>query len=166
MTYKEFENKIMDLRPHYSEKYRDMIDRISNKGEKLGVGNIAQFGPIYQTFMYACVIGIRLGAPKYLEKGEPSYEFALIDKWKPNKVRDFVLMLIFNRTQEFGYDWMNLENAPEETIGNFTSAFNRELEGYANRGFEYLQEKWDNEKVIFNSPQVFVDILLQLGKNI
>ena len=73
-------------------------------------------------------------------------------------------MLIFNRTKDFGYEWMNLENASEETINSFTSAFNRELEGYANRGFEYLQDKWDNEKVIFNSPQVFVDILLQLGK--
>ena len=164
MTYKDFESKIMDLRPHYSEKYRDMIDRISNKGEKLGVGNIAQFGAFYQTFMYACIIGVRLGAPKYLEKGEPSVEFAPIFKWKPTKVRDFVLMLIFNRTSDFGYEWMNLEDASDEAIYNFTSAYNRELEGYANRGFEYLQEKWDNEKVIFNSPQVFVDILLQLGK--
>ena len=73
-------------------------------------------------------------------------------------------MLIFNRTKDFGYEWMNLEDASEETISNFITAFNRELEGYANRGFEYLQDKWDNEKVIFNSPQVFVDILLQLGK--
>ena len=164
MTYKEFESRISDLRPHYSEKYRDLIERISNKGEKLGVGNIAQFGAFYQTFMYACIIGVRLGAPKYLEKGETSVEFAPIFKWKPTKVRDFVLMLIFNRTKDFGYEWMNLEDASEETISNFITAFNRELEGYANRGFEYLQDKWDNEKVIFNSPQVFVDILLQLGK--
>ena len=144
MTYKEFESRISDLRPHYSEKYRDLIERISNKGEKLGVGNIAQFGAFYQTFMYACIIGVRLGAPKYLEKGEASVEFAPIFKWKPTKVRDFVLMLIFNRTKDFGYEWMNLENASEETINSFTSAFNRELEGYANRGFEYLQDKWAN----------------------
>lgn len=164
MTHKEFEHKIAELKPHYSGKYRDLILRISNKGEKIGVGSIAQFGPIYQTFMYACIIGIRLGSPKYLEKGEPSHEFAAIDNWKPLKLRDFVLMLIFNRTQDFGYEWMNLEDASYETINNFTTAFNKELEGYANRGFEYLQEKWDNEKVIFNSPQVFVDLLLQLGK--
>ena len=162
MTYKEFENRINEQRPHYSEKYRSMIDKISNKGEKLGVGNIAQFGAFYQTFMYAFIIGIRLGSPKYLEKGESSVEFAPLNKWKPVKLKDFVLMLIFNRSTDFGFDWMMLENANDETINNYVTLLVGEIEGYANRGFEYLQEKWNNERVIFNSPQVFVDILLQI----
>ena len=38
----------------------------------------------------------------------------------------------------------------------------REMEAYANRGFMYLQDKWDNENYIFSSPFVFVDILSEL----
>lgn len=165
MTYRDFSDRIGDLRPHYSEKYRPLLEKISNKGEKLGVGNIAQFGAFYQTFMYACIIGVRLGSPKYLERGEPSVEFAPINKWKPNKVRDFVVMLMFNRSQNFNFDWIDLENASDEIITSFISNLNKEMEGYANRGLEYLQNKWDNEKVVFNSPQVFVNILMELEDN-
>ena len=52
MNSSKLEEKILDLRPHYSDKYRAMIEAISNKGEKTGTGNIAQFGAFYQTFMY------------------------------------------------------------------------------------------------------------------
>lgn len=39
------------------------------------------------------------------------------------------------------------------------------MEAYANTGLIYLQDKWDNEKMLFNSPFVFVDILQELPKN-
>ena len=44
MNSAELKNKISDLRPNYSDKYRSMIETISNKQEKIGKGNIAQFG--------------------------------------------------------------------------------------------------------------------------
>ena len=39
------------------------------------------------------------------------------------------------------------------------------MEAYANRGLIYLQDKWDNEKILFASPFVFVDILQDLPYN-
>lgn len=36
------------------------------------------------------------------------------------------------------------------------------MEGYANAGFEYLQEKFDNEKIEFQDPFVFVNFLEDL----
>ena len=56
MNSAELKNKISDLRPNYSDKFRSMIEAISNKQERIGKGNIAQFGPYFQTFMYACGI--------------------------------------------------------------------------------------------------------------
>ena len=38
----------------------------------------------------------------------------------------------------------------------------REMEGYANAGFEYISSKWEEERVMFSSPTVFVDLLLAL----
>lgn len=35
MNSAELKNKISDLRPNYSDKYRSMIETISNKQEKL-----------------------------------------------------------------------------------------------------------------------------------
>ena len=163
MNSSELRDKILELRPHYSDQYRSMIDAISNKLEKTGKGNIAQFGAYYQTYMYACVIGLRLGKPKYLEANEKSSEFALMQKWKPNQIRDFIIMMLFNRSNDYGYDWMMLENASNETISAFLRAFEREMEGYANSGFEYINKIWVNERVRFESPTIFVEILQELG---
>ena len=37
-----------------------------------------------------------------------------------------------------------------------------EIEGYANAGFDYLYKKWQEERISFSSPTVFVDILQDL----
>lgn len=164
MNSAELREAILGLHPVYSEKYRSFIETISNKGEKTGTGDIAMFGPIYQTYMYACVIGIRLKKKVYLSADDkPTSEFALIQKWKPIQIRDFVIMAILNRTEDFGYRWIDLENASDEVLRKFTSDFRKELEAYANAGFQYLYEKWKKERVFFSSSTVFVDILKDLN---
>lgn len=162
MNSSKLEEKILELRPHYSDKYRAMIEAISNKGEKTGIGNIAQFGAFYQTFMYACIIGVRLGRPKYFEVQEATTEFAVMYKWKPTQIRDYIIMMMFNRSGSFGYEWIDLENADDETIAKFLRALENEIEGYANAGFDYLYKKWQEERISFSSPTVFVDILQDL----
>ena len=162
MNSSKLEEKILDLRPHYSDKYRAMIEAISNKGEKTGTGNIAQFGAFYQTFMYACIIGVRLGRPKYFEAQEATTEFAVMYKWKPTQIRDYIIMMMLNRSDSFGYEWIDLENADDEAIAKFLRALENEIEGYANAGFDYLFKKWQEERISFSSSTVFVNILQDL----
>lgn len=162
MNSAKFEEKIGDLRPHYGDKYRAMIEAISNKGEKTGTGNIAQFGAFYQTFMYACIIGLRLGKPKYFEPHEPTTEFAVMYKWKPTQIRDFIIMMMLNRSGSFGYNWIDLENADEDAVTKFLRDLEKEIEGYANAGFEYIYKKWEEERISFTSPTVFIDMLQEL----
>lgn len=163
MNSAEFREAILGLHPVYSEKYRSFIETISEKGDKSRVGDIATFGPIYQTYMYACVIGIRLKKKVYLTaEDKRTGEFALIQKWKPIQIRDYVIMTILNRTEDFGYQWIDLENANDDVLHKFLTDFRKEMEAYANAGFQYLYEKWEKERVLFSSPTVFVDILKEL----
>jgi hypothetical protein len=80
-------------------------------------------------------------------------------------VRDFILMLLLNDTEKYSvpYSWLELENTNEETIDNFIAELFRQMEGYANAGFEYLQNKWDNENMKFRNPFVFVNLLEELN---
>ena len=164
MNSSKLEEKILDLRPHYSDKYRAMIEAISNKGEKTGTGNIAQFGAFYQTFMYAYIIGLRLGKKTPLDCADKT-DFAPIGNWKPSPLRDFIIVTLLNRSESFEnteWTWIGLENGSEEHIQVFVTMLIKELESYANTGLIYLQDKWDNEKIIFTSPFVFVAILENL----
>ena len=115
--------------------------------------------------MYAFIIGYKMGIPKYIEKGEKTTEFASFVDWKPTAITDFILMLLLNETEKFDipFTWLELENANEITVDNFITELFRRMEGYANAGFEYLQNKLDNEKIEFEDPFVFVNFLEEIN---
>lgn len=167
MNYQELRDTIFSRKPKYNIKFKPLMERISTKGDTTGKGDFSTFGAFYQTFMYAYIIGLRLGEKTPLEAGE-KVEFAPISNWKPTPIRDFIIITLLNRSEKFDnfqWDWLSLENGSEEHVGNFVTMLVREMEAYANRGLIYLQDKWDNEKILFTSPFVFVDILQDLPYN-
>ena len=165
MDGQTLKHKIGQKRPKYKEQYRSLIENISIKGDSSGKGDFSAFGAFYQTYMYAFIIGYKLGTPKFIERGEKTTDFASFVDWKPTSVSDFILMLLLNDTEKYGvpFSWFELENANEETIDNFISELFRQMEGYANAGFEYLQNKLDNEKIEFEDSFVYVNFLEELN---
>lgn len=165
MNHQEFREIICSKKPRYNAKFKPLMERISIKGDTSGKGDFSTFGAFYQTFMYAYIIGLRLGKKTTLDCPE-KLDFAPIGNWKPSTIRDFILITLFNRTEQFGnasWNWLGLENGAEDHIKVFATMLVREMEEYANTGLEYLQDKWDNENLIFSSPFVFVDILQELN---
>lgn len=157
-------------KPRYDSKYRTLIETISQKGDTTGSGDFSTFGAFYQTFMYAFIVGLHLidkhgYAKEYLDNSSEKQEFAPLAQWKPSGIKDFILMTLLNRTDDFRtpFDWMGLENASDENLSNFSVQLIRELEAYANVGLKYIQNLWDNQKVIFNDPFVFVNILSDIS---
>ena len=165
MDGSRLKDKIGQKRPRYKEQYRSLIDNISVKGDSSGKGDFSAFGAFYQTFMYAFFIGYGLKKCLYIQPNESTTDFiASFELIKPTAVRDFMIMLILNESEKFNFNWFELENSNEETIDNFITELFRRMEGYANAGFEYLQNKWDNEKIEFQDPFVFVNFLEELNK--
>jgi|LSQX01.1.fsa_nt_gb hypothetical protein len=149
-------------RPRYKEQYKALIDRISKKGDASGKGDFSSFGAYYQTYMYAFIIGYKLGKQNFILPNEDSNYFFVFSQWSPIAIRDYIVMLLLNKSEDFGFKWIELEDASIEVIESFVAELIRQMEGYANAGFEYLQEKWDNENMIFRNPFVFVKILEEL----
>lgn len=160
-------SKLRDLigqkKPRYKEQYRALIDNISKKGDSSGKGDFSSFGAFYQTYMYAFIIGYKLGKQNFIQSFEKTNEFSLLSQWNPISIRDYIVMLLLNKSEDFGFKWIELENASVDTIDIFITEFIRQMEGYANAGFEYLQNKWDNEKIEFQDPFVFVNFLEELN---
>lgn len=168
MNYQELREAILARKPKYSEKFKPLMERISTKGDISGKGDFSTFGAYYQTFMYAYIIGLRLGRKTPLTNDDKKIEFADISHWKPTPIRDFIIITLLNRSEQFenfSWSWLSLENSSEENVANFVTMLIREMEAYANTGLLYLQDKWDNEKILFTSPFVFVGILKDLPYN-
>ena len=165
MNYQDLRDAILIRKPKYNSKFKPLMERLSIKGDSTGKGDFSTFGAFYQTFMYAYIIGLRLGEKTVLTNEDSKTEFAPISQWRPAPIRDFIIITLLNRSEKFdkfSWDWLSLENASEEHVSNFVTMLIREMEAYANRGLIYLQDKWDNEKIIFTSPFVFADILQDL----
>lgn len=164
MNYQDLREEILRKKPKYNEKFKPLMEQISTKGDSTRQGSFSTLGAFYQTYMYAYIIGLRLGKKISIPQGDEKVEFAEFRSWKPEPVRDFILITLLNRTKEFRYswDWSELENSSDDDVSNFVVMLIREMEAYANAGLIYLQEKWDNEKILFNSPFVFVNILQNL----
>ena len=165
MNYQQLRDLIFTKKPKYSTKFKPLMERISTKGDPSGKGDFTTFGAFYQTFMYAFIIGLRLGKKTPFTQSDEKTDFAPIANWKPSQIRDFILISLLNRCDEFddfNWNWLSLEEASEENISIFVSSLIHEMEGYANTGLIYLQDKWDNERFIFTSPFVFADLLEDL----
>ena len=144
-----------------------MLNAISIKGDTTLTGSYSSFGAYYQTYMYAFIIGYKLDELDYITAKDSNPEtFAPIGQWRPGRIRDFIYMLILNESESFGYTLEVLEDASEESIEVFVTEFIRQIEGYANAGLRYLQEKWDNERIEFQDPFVFVNIIDELNASL
>lgn len=162
MDGSQLRDLIGQKRPRYKEQYRALIDSISKKGDTSGKGDFSSFGAFYQTYMYAFIIGYKLGKQNFIQSNEKTNDFFVFSQWSPTSIRDYIVMLLLNKSEDFGFKWIELENASTETIDIFVTEFIRQMEGYANAGFEYLQNKWDNENMKFRNPFVFVNLLEEL----
>ncbi|MCL2311149.1 MAG: hypothetical protein FWC41_01480 [Firmicutes bacterium] len=163
MNSQQLRDLIGQKRPRYKEQYRALIESISKKGDASGKGDFSSFGAYYQTYMYAFIIGYKLGKQNFIKANEKTSDFFVFSQWSPIAIRDYIVMLLLNKSEDFGFKWIELENAGEEAINTFITEFIRQMEGYANAGFEYLQNKWDNENMKFRNPFVFVNFLEELN---
>ncbi len=163
MNAKDFRNEIDIKKPRYLTKYTPMMEAISDKGSAKG-GDYMQFGALYQTYMYAFMIGYKLGDCITIVGCGESKDFAPILNWKPNPMVDYILAMILNEPSEkLGFNWIDLDNMTDEEQSAVAINIVRRIEGYANTGLNYLQNKYDNDKDMFRDPFVFVSILRDLG---
>jgi hypothetical protein len=167
MTSQELSELIAIRRPKCKEIYRDLLDGIATEGDKSGKGGISTLGSFAPSYMYAFMIGHKLKKNAltddcFISKSDKTFDIVPISNWKPSPIRDFIIMMLLNESEEYGVRWSDLDDADEEAIRVFALELVKRLEAYANVGFAYLKEKWDNERYEFNDPFVFVNFLQEL----
>ena len=61
MNSQNLRDSICSKKPRYNAVYKPLMEIISTKGDASGNGDFSTFGAFYQTYMYAYIIGLRLG---------------------------------------------------------------------------------------------------------
>lgn len=164
MNSQELSDLIGSRRPKCQEKYRELLSGIATEGDKKGKGGISTLGAYGQAFMYAFMLGHKIskGVLKdsdYISKEEKTFDIAPFGNWKPSPIRDYIILMLLNESEEVGVSWSQLDDAEEDAVRDFVLEIIKRMEAYANVGFKYLNDKWENERYEFNDPFVFVNFL-------
>ncbi|UPT70971.1 MAG: ATP-binding protein [Flavobacterium sp. JAD_PAG50586_2] len=159
MNSETFKSQILIKRPRYANSRIPVIQAFANKGKSKS--EYSQFGPIYELYIYAFVLGIKKKLKLPLPNRNLTTEFIEIGKWKrDSNLVDFLLMIVFTHCEEIGFTWNELEDMEEPKLNATINDIVTFIESYANGGLEYLQKEYEQNNLL-NSPYMFVDILAE-----
>jgi hypothetical protein len=159
MTSSEFRDMILIKAPKYSVSLEHLFEKLANKQ---GKGEFSQFGPLYELYVYAFFLGLKIGSRIELASGSNAKKFVEIAGWKSSSpLIDFLLMTIFSRSDEIGFDWNELEDLEEKELAEVVRKIITFIEEYAYGGLDYMKNKFDNGQ-LDNSQYLFVDLLSEV----
>lgn len=156
MNSQEFKSNLVTKRPRYANSRIPLIEALANKGSRSS--EYSQFGPIYELYIYAMMIGIKKKKRLPLPPRNLTSDFLEIGKWKrDSSLVDFLLMIIFTKTNELSIDWNQLEDLEEDQLNKVISDVISLIEEYANGGLEYLENLYEKGE-LENSHYMFIDL--------
>lgn len=156
MNSQEFKSNLVSKRPRYANSRIPLFEALANKGSRSS--EYSQFGPIYELYIYAMMIGIKKKSRLPLPPRNITSDFLEIGKWKrDSSLVDFLLMVIFTQTEDITFDWNELEDMEEDQLNKVISEVVTIIEEYANGGLEYLENLYENGK-LENSHYMFIDL--------
>ncbi|MBB2147364.1 AlbA family DNA-binding domain-containing protein [Pedobacter gandavensis] len=159
MNSQDFRTQILMKKPRYAKSRIPLIDVLANKGQSKS--EYAQFGPVYELFIYAFILGLKRKSFLPLPGNNLSKDFVEIAKWKGGgALVDFLLMIALTHTDELNFTWTELEEMNEKELDKAIGLIISFFEGYANGGLEFLQEQYNSNQLI-NSPYLFIDLLAE-----
>jgi len=156
MNSQEFKSNLVTKRPRYANSRIPLLEALANKGSRSS--EYSQFGPIYELYIYAMMIGIKKKNRLPLPPRNITSDFLEIGKWKrDSSLVDFLLMVIFTQTDDINFDWNELEDMEEEQLNKVISEVVTIIEEYANGGLEYLENLYEKGE-LENSHYMFIDL--------
>lgn len=156
MNSQEFKSNLVTKRPRYANSRIPLIEALANKGSR--TSEYSQFGPIYELYIYAMMIGIKKKSRLPLPPRNITSDFLEIGKWKrDSSLVDFLLMVLFTQTDDLNIDWNELEDIEEDDLNKVISDVVTIIEEYANGGLEYLEDLWEKGE-LDSSHYMFIDL--------
>lgn len=158
-----FLEEIFKKEPKFDKNYTSFIDtytvkrggKIGSVSEKDRANEGRLFSYKYEIYMYACFIGLKYDC--YIPLDNNGEKFRNIENWKPNTIRDYLIMSILAKGD---YDLFDLESLNEKELLIKINEIVKDIESYANGGFDVLFSKTQDDPDYFVEDEfAFVELL-------
>lgn len=150
--------------PRYPNRFRNLIDKLSRKRafdtsvgteeEKFAQGKI--FANFYECFLYATILGIRLGYRAPFDRNTEGTKFLNVEGWRPRPLVEYVFMSLLALSD---IQLIDLEEMDEQQTDQKASELVKLMEEYAHGGFDFMQSRLIDEPHLFENPYGAVGLL-------
>lgn len=161
----ELINRLKGTAPQYLNTYKELIARFTlAQGGTAGTATEQErwsqgkyFSTQYEIYMYATVLGLKRGYKIPLTAGVEKSKFIELRAWQPVDVADYIIMGII---AESDVDLNTVEEMEEKEIDGIVGKLRREIEEYANGGFDIINSKLNDDAMFFeNNENCFLDLI-------
>lgn len=159
-------DRIKTRAPEYDENYYEFIlDFTIEQGSKAGRSTEEEkwergkyFSTRYEMFMYATLLGLRRDYSLSIDReNTETKKFIKMDSWKPEYIADYIIMGILGVGD---YDLFELEKMEEMEVENKITEIKKDIEDYANGGFDVIRSKAEEDENFFvENENSFIDLL-------
>lgn len=161
----EFIKRLKDRAPEYDASLEDLISRFTvMQGGRAGTATEKTqweegkfFHTKYEIYMYAALLGIKSDYSIPLTKGAETSKFIEIKSWSPSEVTDYILMGLIAKSD---LDLNAIEDMEEKDVEKEITNLKKQLEEYANGGFDKIRAQLEKDPAYFESnDNCFLDFL-------
>jgi len=131
--------------------------RTGRRGEEYRWVQGKHFSFVYEMYMYAALLGMKLEYRLPMVRGTERAYFNEIRNWQPPEVADYVLMALLGKAD---LDLNALELMEEEQVEEKITELRGLLEAYANGGLDKIRSKREEDPAFFQqNDNCFLDLL-------
>jgi|AntRauTorckE6833_2_1112554.scaffolds.fasta_scaffold86049_2 hypothetical protein len=158
-------DRIKSRAPEYDEIYYQFIlDFTVEQGARMGTAKDEDkwkqgkyFSTRYETYMYATLLGLKKNYKIPIESGTKTKKFIEINSWKPVSIANYIIMGILAMGD---YNLYQLEDMEEQEVENTITNIKKDIEDYANGGFDIIRSKTEEDETFFiENDNSFIDLL-------
>ena len=161
----ELLKKIKDRAPEYDATHEDLITkftlvqggRAGTAGEGTAWEQGKYFSTKYEIYMYAALLGLKNDYRVPIGTNAKREKFIEIKSWQPADLADYIIMSVFAKSV---IDFNELENKEDKEVEKEILNLRKQLEEFANGGFDKIRAKLEIEPTFFeNNDNCFIDLL-------
>jgi len=153
------QERIYKINPAYLKDFDELVKVHSQFGgggtdEKFSRGK--SFSNAYEFYIYAFFIGLYRDEKKEILDDDNTKTFWEIENWKPRELTDYLIVCAI---AESDFDMIMLEQMGEEDIKVQIKLLKNTIEGFANAGLSYINNKLNKEPDLIDDDMFFINLL-------
>ncbi len=155
------EKKLFKINPVYLAEFEEFIKYNSQFGGGASDSKFTEgraFSNVYEFYMYSYFIGLYNNKKVNIIEEDEVKTFWEMENWKPKELVQYLIACAIGSSD---FDMINIEHMDEADVLNQVKIIKKHIESFANGGFRYIKELFDNDPELIQDDTFFIKLITE-----